>query len=189
MRRRGIAADRVISGALRRQRDTAVPCAEDVGVDLTIDQRWDEYVDRDILSNHATVHAGLERHPGDAALSSRDFQEILNDALRKWIRAGVDGPCEETWPQFLGRATAALDDAAAALGKGETAVVVSSGGVIAALSATLLGVSPEALIAFNHVSVNTGITKLVIGRGGKTLISSNEHAHLEEAGGALLSYR
>jgi broad specificity phosphatase PhoE len=184
-----VAANRVISGALRRQRDTAAPCAEAVGSEVMIDERWDEYADRDILSHHATVPAGLEHRSGDAPLSSREFQEILNDALRKWIHAGADGPCMETWPQFLGRATGALEDAAASLGKGETALVVSSGGVIAALTATLLGVPPDALIAFNHVSVNTGITKLAIGRGGTTLISSNEHAHLEAAGPALITYR
>jgi broad specificity phosphatase PhoE len=189
LQRRGIVASRVICGGLRRQRDTALPCAEAVGVEVTVDERWDEYTDRDILTNHASVPVGLEHRAGDQPLTSREFQEILNGALRKWIHAGEDGPAEETWPKFRARTTAALDEAAGSVGKGETAVVVSSGGVIAALTATLLGVPPEALIAFNHVSVNTGITKLAIGRGGTTLISVNEHAHLEEAGAALVTYR
>jgi broad specificity phosphatase PhoE len=85
--------------------------------------------------------------------------------------------------------TAALGDVADGLGKGQTAVVVSSGGAIAAISAALLSVPAEALVAFNHVSVNTAITKLVVGRSGTTLISSNEHAHLDEADGSLISYR
>jgi hypothetical protein len=50
-------------------------------------------------------------------------------------------------------------------------------------------VPDAALIAFNHVSVNTGITKLAVGRSGTTLISSNEHAHLDEADGSLITYR
>ncbi len=49
-----------------------------------------------------------------------------------------------------------------------------------------LGVPPNALIAFNHVSVNTGITKLVVGCGGTTLISSNEHAHVAEVDASLM---
>jgi broad specificity phosphatase PhoE len=189
LERRGIRADRVLSGGLRRQRETAAPCAEAAAVELEIDERWAEYVDRDILGHHSEVAAGLEQHPGDAPLSSREFQEILNRALTAWIAAGEGGPAAETWPQFQARATAALEDVAAGLGKGQTALVVSSGGVIAALSASLMRLPNEALIAFNHVSINTGITKLVVGRGGTTLISANEHAHLEEADAGLVTYR
>ncbi len=187
--RRSIHGQRAISGALRRQRDTASPCASAWGVELEIDERWDEYVDRDILEHHADVPAGLERRPGDEPLDSRQFQEILNGGLRAWIGAGTDSPAAEPWPRFQARVTAALGELAADLGRGETALVVSSGGVIAALTASLLGLPAEALIAFNHVSINTGITKLTVGRGGVTLVSSNEHAHLEEADRALISYR
>lgn len=187
--RRGITPDRVISGRLRRQRDTAVPCAAAAGIEVEVDERWDEYEDRDILTHHATIPAGLEHHEGDAPLSSREFQEILNQALRGWISAGADGPCTETWPMFEGRLASALGELAAGLDRGQTALVISSGGAIAALSARLMGLPPAALIAFNHVSINTGITKLTVGRGGTTLVSANEHAHLEEARGGLISYR
>jgi broad specificity phosphatase PhoE len=189
LQRRRIVADHVISGNLRRQRETAEPYADALGLTVRIDPRWNEYDDRDILTNHASVLAGLERHPGDPALSSQEFQQILNDALRRWIGAGSAGSCQEPWPRFLDRVTAALGDVATGLGKGQTAVVVSSGGAIAAISAALLSVPAEALVAFNHVSVNTGITKLVVGRSGTTLISSNEHAHLDEVDGSLISYR
>jgi broad specificity phosphatase PhoE len=90
---------------------------------------------------------------------------------------------------FERRVRAAIDALAGALGKGETALVVSSGGAIAALSAALLGLAPEALVAFNHVSINTGMTKVTVGRAGTTLVSSNEHAHLDEADPGLISYR
>jgi hypothetical protein len=40
------------------------------------------------------------------------------------------------------------------------------------------------------VSVNTAITKIVVGREGRTLVSYNEHSHLEWAGGGtLVTYR
>ena len=189
LKRRGLWGDRVISGGLRRQRDTASPCAAAFGVELEIDERWDEYTDRDILEHHALLPAGLERRPGDAPLSSREFQEILNEALKAWIVAGAGGPSAETWPRFQERVSTALAELAGQLDRGQTALVISSGGVIAALSASALRLAPEALIAFNHVSINTGITKLTVGRGGTTLISSNEHAHLEESDRALISYR
>ena len=182
LERRGIRADQVVSGGLRRQRDTAEPCASAVAVPLQIDERWDEYEDRDILTHHSEVAAGLEHLPGDAPLSSRAFQEILNQALAGWIEAGERSHSQETWDQFSTRTQGALSDLAGSLGKGQTALVISSGGVIAALCAALMGLPPTALIAFNHVSINTGIAELTVGRGGITLVSSNEHAHLEEAG-------
>lgn len=189
LERRGIAADRVICGTLRRQRDTAAGCAAAVGLEVTVDERWNEYDDRDVLTHYASVPAGLERRAGDSELSSGEFQEILNQALRQWVLAGSASPCREPWPQFRARLMAALDAVAGDLGKGQTALVVSSGGAIAAIIAELLGLPPEALIAFNHVSVNTSITKLVVGRSGTTLVSFNEHAHLDEADASLISYR
>jgi broad specificity phosphatase PhoE len=189
LRRRAIVADRVVSGALRRQRDTAAPCAAAVDAELTIDSRFDEYDDRDILTHHGVVSIGLERQPGDEPISSREFQLILNQALEQWIRAGADSPCREPWPEFRTRLRAGLDQLAGDLAKGQTALIISSGGAIAALSAELLGLPPDALVAFNHVSINTGITKLTVGRGGTTLVSSNEHAHLDEVERSLISYR
>lgn len=44
--RRGIVADRVMSGGLRRQLDTAAPYAAALGLEVSVDDRWDEYDDR-----------------------------------------------------------------------------------------------------------------------------------------------
>ncbi len=179
----------MISGSLRRQRDTAAGCAAALGIAPAVDPRLNEYDDRDILTHHASVPAGLQRHPGDRPLSSQEFQQILNQALLEWVAAGSAGPCREPWPQFLARLQAVLHDVATTLGKGQTALIVSSGGAIAALTASLLRLPADAMIAFNHVSVNTAISKLAVGRAGTTLISSNEHAHLDEAGRSLITYR
>jgi broad specificity phosphatase PhoE len=186
---RGVRASRVVCGDLRRQRDTAAPCAQAAGVSLDVDPRWNEYIDRDILTHHASVPAGLDHHSGDATLSSRDFQDILNGALRGWVEAGGDGPCDETWPAFRDRGEAALRDLAGSLGRGEVGIAVSSGGVIAALSARVMGLAPQALIDINHVSINAAITKLTVGRGGVRAISINEHGHLETPEGSLVTYR
>jgi broad specificity phosphatase PhoE len=184
---RGVRAERVVSGGLRRQLDTAGPLAAAMGVEVEVDPRWDEYDDRDILGHHARVPAGLEHHAGDASLSSREFQDILDGALRGWIDAGASGPCVETWPAFRERVTGALREFAGSLGKGQTGVAVSSGGVIAALCAVLMDLPSSALTTLNHVSINTSITKLAVGRGGVTLVSINEHGHLD--GESLVTYR
>lgn len=182
---------RIVCGGLVRQRDTIAPLARALALDVVVDRRWDEYDADGILSAHATTRARQERPAGsDApAVSSREFQELLEAALRDWLNAGDAGPARETWPRFAARVDEALRAAAAGLGDGETAVVCTSGGVLAAVAVALLGVAPLTFVRLNRVAVNTGMTKVACGRAGLTLVSYNEHGHLERTGAPLLTYR
>jgi len=67
--------------------------------------------------------------------------------------------------------------------------VFTSGGVLAAACVQLLALADHTLVALNRVAVNTGITKIVHGGRGTTLVSFNEHAHLERDGFSLVTYR
>ena len=50
--------------------------------------------------------------------------------------------------------------------------------------------SDRAFVPLNRVSVNTSITKVIVGSRGKTLVSYNDHSHLEDAGvDDLVTYR
>ncbi len=191
LRRRGVRIDEVVSGDLDRQRDTAAPIAEAAGVGLRVDARWNEYATGDILSSHSDAAVREERQPRDDTppVSSREFQAILERALHAWIDAGAGGPAEEPWPAFAGRVEAALAELAGGLGSGRTALVATSGGPLAAACVHLLGLPAPAFVAFNRVTVNTGITKVAVGRGGTTLVSFNEHAHLEQGEPSLVTYR
>lgn len=174
--RRGVRFERVVSGSLARQRDTAAALGE-----FTVDPRWDEYDADDILAHHSTSAVRLERR-GPVTVSPREFQDALEAALLGWVAAGDASPARETWPAFAGRVAAALDAAAE-----RSTVVSTSGGVIAAACVALLGVAPAAFVALNRVTINAGVTKVVRGRSGTTLVSFNEHAHLEPDG--LVTYR
>jgi broad specificity phosphatase PhoE len=189
--RRGVVADHIVSGSLRRQRDTGRPCADDAGSLVTIDERWNEYDDDDVLSHHSTTSTRLVRRATDVApaVSSRDFQAVVDQALRAWVDAGSASGCAQTWPDFLGVVNQALDDLCAQLLKGQTALAFSSSGVIAALAASLIGHPEQTFVTLNQVSVNTAITKVIVGSRGKTLVSYNDHGHLEEAGDDLVTYR
>ncbi|MBB1052019.1 phosphoglycerate mutase, partial [Dietzia sp. CW19] len=83
-------------------------------------------------------------------------------------------------------ADAAIADAAARSGSGRTTVVVSSAGTISLAVAGLLA-DPEGVVGLwtrlQRVTVNTGVARVVVGRGGMTCIAVNEHQHLERAAG------
>jgi broad specificity phosphatase PhoE len=168
--RRGLREPVSVAGGLRRQQDTARLALPDVP--LSVDRRWDEY-----------DHLGLlQRYPsGTSDGSSRSVQVLLDAALHAW----VDDP-EGGWDAFSGGASAALQELASS---GRDAVVFTSGGVVAAVGAALLGLGAGGVVALNRVTVNGAITKLVIGRGGVSLVAFNDHAHFEGASRDLLTYR
>ncbi|MEU8635995.1 histidine phosphatase family protein [Amycolatopsis sp. NPDC048633] len=180
--RRNVSFSQVRSGTLARQRDTAATALKVVGTDVPVveDARWNEYDHVDIALHHAG---------GAPQEDSRAYQGLLDAALTAWTSAGDGGPCAETWPAFLARCRDALTDLVASLGKGEHAVVFTSGGVIATLCGLLMGTPEAGLLKLNRVTVNGGITKLVSGRGGVTLLSFNEHPHFEADAARLLTYR
>ena len=188
IRRRGISLDWVVTGTLRRQRDTVAALAATARKPGLVDARWDEYSADDILDAYSDspVRLSAPRAPG---MTTGEFQRILDQALFGWIASGRQRAGGESWRAFCDRANAALDELLDTLGHGETALACTSGGVLAAICVRLLNLDGTAFVPFNRVAVNTGITKIVRGRRGSTLISFNEHGHLELPGGSLLTYR
>jgi hypothetical protein len=53
----------------------------------------------------------------------------------------------------------------------------------------MLGEPAHCFVPLNRVQVNTGISKLAVGRSGTTLVSFNDHGHLEDVDPALVTYR
>jgi broad specificity phosphatase PhoE len=191
LERRGVRIDLVVSGSMTRQRGTAEPVAATMGCALEIDPRWDEFDSADVFAHHSSSAIREERPAGSTApaISSREFQAILDTALHAWIDAGDGSATTETWPAFARRSAAACAALMDALGEGGTALVSTSGGVIAAICAALLEVPDATAVALNRVSANTGVSRVVQGRSGTTLVSFNEHAHLERDGRSLVTYR
>ncbi len=173
---REVNVTRVLAGSLARQRDTAAPIAERFGREVEIDPRWNEYESEEIIASHAS--------PSTFDGSQREFQALLDNALVEWVKQ-ADG----AWPEFRDRIRDAFEELAGALESGETALVSTSGGPIAAIGVALLGLPPEGFVALNRVAVNAGVTKVVTGASGATLVSFNEHAYLERQNRALLTYR
>jgi len=180
---RGLVPDLLVHGSLRRQRDTAAALAETAGWSLTaeVDAGWDE------MDHHAVLERQPHTFAGDRP-SRREFQAWFEAATERWTGGAFDDEYDEPFPVFGERVAAALHRLTAVLPEKGTAVVVTSGGPIARLTADLVegGTAGHGRLA--PVVVNASVTKLVVGGRGTTLVSFNEHAHLEGEPG-LLTYR
>jgi broad specificity phosphatase PhoE len=184
--------DRVVHGAMVRQRHTAelVVAEIDEPPALHADARWDEYDHEAMLACAFPTQADKDAFAeGMAAADNprRFFQDHFERALQRWIAGAHDADYSESFTAFAERVQQALSDV---LGDADgTVVVVTSGGVISAICAELLGLSAQHWARLNRVIVNTGITKLVQGRSGLNLITVNDHAHLENGAPRLITYR
>ena len=189
---RGVTPDVVVRGGMRRHRETAEGLAAGAGAagvawsaGVEVDPGWDEFA-------HLGVLAALDEGVPAGELDRRAFQQAFERATARWTAGGHDADYPEPWPAFVARVGASLTGACAAAGPGGTVVVVSSGGPIAAACAEL--VDPDGDDAayarlwsrFNTVTVNSSMTRVVVGSTGRRLLTFNEHPHLE---GDTLTYR
>jgi broad specificity phosphatase PhoE len=207
--RRGVRPDRVVTGELRRQRETADELLAALGVPNVlaasslpaavprsamtpdVDGRWDEYDHVHLLAVREPRHRdpiALATDISAAPRPGRALQELLDAALQAWTSSEGANGYAETWTAFRARVGAALD-AAAAAGRRTNTVVVTSGGPISAICAGLLGVPAEGWLALNRVMVNASITTVLLGGHGASLLTFNDHAHVAGDDRRLLTYR
>jgi broad specificity phosphatase PhoE len=179
-----LVVDRVVSGALTRQRDTAQAVLAALGrpdSQLLLDDRLDEYDHVGVMARH-TPEITFETTTASGE-AGRALQSTLEEAIGRWI-SGEAGYAE-THEAFIGRVMAAVRDLAAAPG---VTVAVTSGGVIAAYFVRTLGLPDERWPGLARLIVNASITKVITGHTGTNVVTFNDHAHLESERG-LITYR
>ena len=182
--RTDLTIDRVVSGGLTRQRDTAEAVLDALGRPasrLRIDERLDEYDHVEVMTQHTTeVTFATATAEGEVG---RALQSTLEEAIGRWI-SGEAG-YTESHSVFIERALAAIGHLA---GEPSGIVAVTSGGVIAAFCAQALGLPEERWPSLARLLVNASITKVISGHTGTSLVTFNDHAHLE-ADRTLITYR
>ena len=184
-RAQGIGFDEVISGGLRRQRETAAA----MGVEAETDPEWNEFdldaVYASIGPQLAAVNEGFRReyeamqaeaadpeHPVHRAWRPSDFEVV-----KAWLSGRFAVDCE-TWEQFqarVWRAFESLDSRTA----GRIAVVTSAT-PIGISTAKLFGAPVQQVFELAGSLVNSSFT--VFRRRGErwTLAGFNHTPHLEE---------
>ncbi len=204
---RVVAGDRVrmVSGSLVRQRETAAEIAQRMSttraeiVSIRIDGRFDEV---DLDSQIARFVPSLDDADGtlaallsEASRSSRSYQKLVKRVFLHWQSLSEPVDALESWPMFARRVSAALADLIRTGRPGETTVVVTSGGVIAALVGQVVALPVQSVYALFEVMRNCSVTCLLHDRQRVSLSSFNEHAYLTgaavngEDSAELLTYR
>ena len=182
---RGVRPDLVVRGAMRRHRQTAEATIGGAGWDADVveDAGWDEFDHRQMLELHPpTVGEGED-------LTRAQFQQWFEEATRRWTEAEHADDYDESFVAFGDRVDAALRRIVDRVEAKQTAVVFTSGGPVSWVASSLLDGGAGVWSQLNPVTVNASMTKVVVGRRGATLVSFNDHSHLEAAETDLLTYR
>jgi broad specificity phosphatase PhoE len=182
---RGVRPDLVVRGAMRRHRQTAEHTAAGGGWDAEVveDDGWNEFDHVQMLSMHPVAYGEGEE------MSRAEFQRWFEGATLRWTGGAHDEDYDESFTAFGARVDGALRRTAERLGPDGTAVVFTSGGPISWTASSLLGGSADIWVQLNPVTVNSSVSKVVVGRRGMTMVSFNEHSHLEAAGDGFITYR
>ncbi|MGB3243501.1 MAG: histidine phosphatase family protein [Sulfitobacter sp.] len=171
--------DRLVTGTLKRQRDTL----SSMGFDQTPEEHpgFNEYDFSDLLA------ARFKGNVPDLVKGDRKTHfRALRDTVFEWQDAAFDG-ASETYAEFAARVEAARTfacdtDAARVL-------VISSGGVIGQMTATALGADKRHMMELNLQIKNTAMTRFMFKGARCSLSEFNATPHfMQPAGAGLQSY-
>ena len=176
-RERGLRFDAVITGTLRRHRQTWEGIAEGLGLSTRDATPWpglDEY-DSDAVI--ATLQAGPLARPDTPELYKRHFR-LLREGLSGWMEGRTAPVGMPSYVDFLAGVTTALDHVRDRH-HGARVLAVSSGGPISTAVGHVLGTSPETTIELNLRIRNTSVTEFAFTPKRHMLVTYNTLPHLD----------
>jgi broad specificity phosphatase PhoE len=187
---RGVKPDLVVCGAMQRHRQTAETALGAMGLapDFRTDDRWNEFDHEEVIVRQKPAYKSKTVMVADLARKGdprHQFQLLFDEALARWT-SGFHDDYAEKWTDFVARAEAGMkvlqSDGA------RNILVFTSGGVISAVAAALLGLGPDGWMRINRTCANCSETKIITGRSGTSLVTWNAHVWFD-ADRALVTYR
>ena len=182
----GILFDRIISGGLRRQQETA----EHLGPTIEIDPQWNEFdldaVYQSVAPQLAKVDEAFGKHYQQMMKDTSDPSSKVHRSwtpadfgvVRAWVTSQFEMQCE-TWPHFQQRILAAF----AALPYTEATqrvALVTSATPIAIMTANLLEAPMSRIFPLAGEILNSSYTLFRHRPSGWALAGFNHTPHLEE---------
>jgi broad specificity phosphatase PhoE len=177
----------IFAGDMQRQQDTATLGFP--GMEIQTLPGLNEFDHQNILAVYhpqyqdaGEIAAFLLSQPNP----KKAFQLGFEAAMQQWMQ-GHPGEYVESWSTFAKRCTDALQALIATGREKDTDVIaVTSGGVIAAITGHILGLSTDRTLDINWVIANTAVTSLLYRSDKVSLAYFNNFHHLPSA---LLTYR
>ncbi len=176
-RERGMAFDAVITGTLKRHRQTWEGIAEGLGLTGHEVLPWPGLNEYDSEALIATIHP--EKLPkADTPEMYRQHFRLLRDGLGAWMQGKAAPAGMPSYVDFLAGVTTALDHVR---GKhhGAKVLVISSGGPIATAVGHVLGTPAAATIELNLRIRNTAVTEFAFTPKRHMLVTYNTLPHLD----------
>lgn len=173
---RAMRFDRVITGTLRRHRETLAGISETLAglPEAQTREGLDEY-EADVLLAAHLGEGGLARI--DRGGDRRAHFRILREALYAWVDGTLQTEAHTPFDKFSAGVRDAL--AAARAPGAERVLVVSSGGPISTLIGTVLGLAPRTVVELNLQARNTGVSEFRAGAKVVHCVSFNNVPHLD----------
>jgi broad specificity phosphatase PhoE len=173
---RGTHFDRVVTGTLRRHRETLGGISKALaGLPETLALEGLNEYRADVLIAAHLGEGGLARVDRNA--DRRAHFGVLREALYAWVDGVLQTGEHAPFDAFSAGVREGL--AAARAPGAERVLVVSSGGPISTLIGTVLGLAPRTMMELNLQARNTGVTELRAGAKNIHCVSFNNVPHLD----------
>jgi len=176
-RERGMQFDAVITGTLKRHRQTWEGIAEGLGLAPDEVLPWPGLNEYDSEALIATISPD-KLQKADTPEMYRHHFRLLRDALSGWMQGKSEPAGMPSYLDFLGGVTNALDHVRAKH-HGARVLVVSSGGPISTAVGHVLGTSAETTIELNFRIRNTSVTEFAFTPKRHMLVTYNTLPHLD----------
>ncbi|GGY69676.1 histidine phosphatase family protein [Marinobacter zhanjiangensis] len=186
--------DVVIGGDMQRHRETVEAIASGYRTDfpdMQVASGFNEFDHAAVVHRLKPEWADRERMQADlqtAEKPAKFFQQTFVKAVDRWASGDYDSEYPETWLQFKTRVQQALDDLVDWANGGEV-FVSTSGGPIAVILQSLLGISDQKTLGLNEVIANTSVTRVLYSGRRRSLAVFNNYSHLEAEGPEMVTFR
>ncbi len=175
----GLRLDAVITGTLKRHRQTLAGILEGLGQPAGGALDWPGLNEYDSEAVIAAIHPQPLARPDTPELYRHHFR-LLREGLTRWMAGTASPRGMPAYADFVAGVTSALDHVRAHHA-GRNVLVVSSGGPISTAVGQVLQTPPATTIELNLRIRNTAVTHFAFTPNRHMLVSYNAIAHLDDA--------
>lgn len=195
----GIAFDAAYSGNLSRQVETCrrVLASQSGSPGHHIDPRFNEICNDEQVEKLAPVIAAENAEFGallnSGLESTKTYQKVIEAVFNHWVSYDCSEYGIQSWAEYSGQVRDALKEVMSTEGAGKTVGIFTSGGTIATIVASVLGLDGKDTYAFYEPIFNCSVSQLFYSGDRVSLSYFNDRSFLQlkgsDSGEELVSYR